>query len=286
METVGKLVGITGHSEERLNGCRGKIIGHEAGYWLVHVHVPDTQQTGAPRHGAISVHAKIHHENLILVPDHWAQQTRRSSFNQEGMLTYFQAPELDGKIPIPNWFDFGRHDVPSTEQVKAFWGPSIFKFMVEQLNWQLQNQRHPKELQYFKGSDIACGLVFSDGSCATQQSPITSDELGLWWPILFATRGDQTVHVAGYCQAQALNGGRAWVTHISRVVCLRRATAEHFPQQPPQARPPLPHPPVHSTVVVVVVEEIRVLRFQPDAEPGTSTQWGNGQRDACKQRCA
>ena len=71
MSLIGSMVGVTSGIRK---GERGNIIGYEGDNWLVEVF-----GTGA----VIPVSCS----DLRLIPDHWIQTTRRSLFNQMGMLT-------------------------------------------------------------------------------------------------------------------------------------------------------------------------------------------------------
>jgi hypothetical protein len=104
-----------------------------------------------------------------------------------------------------------------------FGGPDVFKFMVERLRKQLYEQRRPGLLWNFHNVPPRCGMVFSDGTKNTQISPNACGDWGMWWPVIFAPETTSTALVA-YCQANALNGSRGWLTDPSRIVALRDAT--------------------------------------------------------------
>jgi len=216
---IGKLVSITGLVDApELNGCRGRVAGLNgchgrlARYKVIVFHDPPIQ-------------CALKNINVLALPTKWIQQTQNTMFDQLGMIRHFKAPRYDSSSDVVPSLDQlqTRSSPPSSAVINAFWGPDVFKFMVERLRKQLYEQRSPGLLWNFHNVPPRCGMVFSDGTKNTQISPNACGDWGMWWPVIFAPETTSTAFVA-YCQANALNGSRGWLTDPSRIVALRDAT--------------------------------------------------------------
>ena len=201
----GKLVGITSLATNTdLNGFRGRVVGAQGDRWVIDVFVLPARR--------VAVKAA----NLITVPDAWVQATSCSLFDQHGMMTHFKAPQLPCKAPTLDIF-CSRQKPPNIDAVMAFWGPQVFKFMMEKLRYQLDTQSTPGTNWAFRKTPPRCGMVFSDGTKPTQCSGLVPGQWGMWWPVVFAPHAWIPGEWVCYCQQQALVGGRAWETHPDRI---------------------------------------------------------------------
>ena len=249
---IGSMVGVVSGIHK---GARGNIIGYEGGNWIV-----DVFGAGA----AILVRCS----DLRLVPEHWIQTTRRSLFDQMGMLTCFGAPDLS--VPVPNFDEAftSRACPPGTALCTSFWGGEVYTYMFKRLKQQLLTQSSKGTLWNFVSAHAQCGIVFSDGTKGTQAAPY-QEGWGSWWPVLFVRDQSCPGQFVAYCQAQALSGSRAWATHPSRIVRLREATTAIY------AESNAPAPTVFVETPGVVIDEIVeeeepkvVEEEEPEAEDG------------------
>ena len=208
----GQYVGIHSLTQKKeLNGCRGVVVGAaEEDRWCVQVC------------GSKNLY-KVKCENLFMINDAWLQEARH--FDWLGMLTHFQAPGSWNPPSFSN--NFKNLDRPPTREVtEEFWGKKVYPYMWDQLDLQKDQKRGSRKklgtLWNFEipKNQIHEGLVFTDGSKATQESS-PAGQFSLvghcWWPVLLAGDLYGSGQLVAYCQAQALNGGRPWQTHPSRV---------------------------------------------------------------------
>ena len=244
----GKIVGIVGGCHE---GARGSIIGSDGDDWIVNLMNPH------PNSQPIVVRKKP--EDLRVVPEEWLEDTNDRRFCQDAMLRDFGAPALDSTVPRFDPHFRSRSVPPGTHMVERFWGTKVFDFMRQKLTRQLQIQRRPgQNWTFIQDRNWQCGIVFSDGTPQTQGAPHVGYEgCSSWWPVLYVPT---CTAIVVYCQAQAVNGARAWTTHASRVVRLRQASqrmaALQAPMAPPAASAPQAHQPDNDTsgAEVIIVE--------------------------------
>ena len=217
---TGALADVSGLTDAiELNGLRGIIVDVQDQRFVV-----DLYTTPARR---VAVRAA----RLLVVPDHWRTTTSTRSFDQLGMLQHFKAPVLDVNVVAPAWQTFLHRDKPcGSAMCKAFWGSAVFDFMISRIREQVATQRGII-LYYFSSSRPRCGMVFSDGTKPTQESPWRTSWGCHWWPVVFVPTEDVEILVV-YSQAQALTRSRPWRTHVSRLVSLRSATQEVYVETP------------------------------------------------------
>ena len=228
---LGKIVGIVGGSNE---GARGSILGKDCDDWIVKLLTDEMD----PVMRFATIVVRKHRDDLRMVPEEWLKDTNHRRFCQVAMLRDFQAPDLSNPVPRfdPNFRS--RAAPPGTQMVEQFWGSKVFDFMWLQLQRQIETQRKPREnWSFIQDRNWQCGIVFADGTPQTQMAPYGANSYegcSSWWPVLYVPT---CTAIVAYCQAQAVNGARAWRTHASRVVHLRQASQRMAPPQAPMASP-------------------------------------------------
>ena len=190
-------------------------------------------------------------KQMRLVPKEWLQEASSKKIDKISIMELFEGPDVTaGVTPLVAFTDAS--NPPGTLQVNSWWGQKLYPVMYEKLQVLLMTMtRSPGELAYFRGQQVCCGLVFSDGDKGTQLQPRGyvgpwGHQEQLYWPCLFVGTGEDQQTLSVWCQAQAMNGARSWRTHRSRVILLRRATQLMLSGQHPVEPQPPPPPPMPS----------------------------------------
>ena len=248
-EIIGKLVEIHSLKHKKyakLNGCKGRIQGAQDSRWLVHIF----------NHKSDKTMKAVKAENLYYLDEEWCKTTHMlSSFDQNAMIQHFGAP---GRYPpkLAELKDISK--LPSLRQLLDFWGENVYEYMVGKLDSAIASAASSKKgkrlFWHFEDCEVVPAMVFSDGIKSTQHATLDScagAAGSMFWPVLVPMSYVEilsqstcnlewlpashctTLEIPTWCQAQALNGSRPYLSNPERIFFLRS-----MPVEVPKPGPP------------------------------------------------
>ena len=103
----------------------------------------------------------------------------------------------------------------------------VHRYLIIRLSHRMSRYRHNGQAAWaFQGTPlhlIRCGCIFSQGG-REQDTPRMPNELGEWWPIIFANVSGDGVLYPSYCPGLAWQQARPWFAHSSRMAIVPTPT--------------------------------------------------------------
>ena len=158
---------------------------------------------------------QIPESHLKPIPDHWRMATCGSRFDQLGIMINFESPSLTAPVPSIDRFS-DLCNPPTPMEIKGFWGDKCYPYILQRLRARLHGRKLQDMHAFVMNPDWKAGVVWCDGTKPDQQSELgPADSFGkMWWPVVYTEAGS---HAVAYCQAQALQKSRGWVTNMQRL---------------------------------------------------------------------
>ncbi len=270
VSTIGRYVVLHGlKREEDLNGVKGIVTGYQKDRWNV---------TFLDQARVVAIRC----ENIAFVNINWIDEVRAGPMRNSmvSMMLHFKAPGAWMPPPFTVFTDAMNH--PTLEMTKDWWGTNVFSFTTSVLQRQIATRQKRGALLWafaaaFQRGEVRMGMIYSDGTKQSQQSPLEERPIGqCWWPCLLCSYDSQCTDIVAYCQGMALQGSRPWTVNVSRVFLFNNSTpAAHVHATTADAPP---HTTNESGYVIVetpgvLIEEIDSETDETDEDSTVSESW-------------